>query len=416
MDELSVKVENISKKYYIGKAKTADIKETIANLIKNIFRKDETKEEHEFYALNNVSFELKSGDILGIIGKNGAGKSTILKILSRITAPTDGKITIAGRVTSLLEVGTGFHPELTGRENIYFNGSLLGMTREEIKEKFDEIVEFSGIEKFIDTPVKRYSSGMYVRLAFAVAAHLESEILIVDEVLAVGDAEFQKKCLQKMENVAKRGRIILFVSHNMNAIAQLCNKAIMLEKGKVVKQSNEPREVISYYLSGLAESINGCEWINTGDKFKSPYFTVSCFFITDGKGQIIKDPVKNNDETWVNIEGTIDELHPALRLGYMLTSIDGQVLYYTFQTDIREEDWMKFKPGKVHVRSRFPNGMLDEGEYILNLYIDYYCYGGIISPGEVSLKITISGGISESPYWVHKRPGLLAPVIKWELV
>ena len=191
-----------------------------------------TNNEH-FWALQDVSFDVKKGEILGIIGRNGAGKSTLLKILSRVTTPTKGTAKIKGRVASLLEVGTGFHPELTGRENIFLNGAILGMSRAEIKKKFDEIVAFSEIEKFLDTPVKRYSSGMYVRLAFAVAAHLEPEILVVDEVLAVGDAQFQKKCLGKMENVSKEGRTVLFVSHNMNAIEQLCTSCLMIENGKI---------------------------------------------------------------------------------------------------------------------------------------------------------------------------------------
>lgn len=201
----------------------------------------------EFWALKNVSFELQQGEVLGIIGRNGAGKSTLLKILSRIIEPSAGRVRIHGRVASLLEVGTGFHPELTGRENIFLNGAILGMKRAEIKRKFDEIVEFAEVEKFLDTPVKRYSSGMYVRLAFAVAAHLEPEILIVDEVLAVGDVEFQKKCLNKMSQVAIGGRTVLFVSHNLAAVSDLCTRAILLQKGEV-RQVGTPDEVIAAYI------------------------------------------------------------------------------------------------------------------------------------------------------------------------
>ena len=208
----------------------------------------------EFWALKDVSFEIKRGEVVGIIGRNGAGKSTLLKILSRITEPTTGLARIHGRVGSLLEVGTGFHPELTGRENIYLNGAILGMQRAEIARKFDAIVDFAGIEKFIDTPVKRYSSGMYVRLAFAVAAHLETEILLVDEVLAVGDAAFQKKCLGTMDQVARSGRTILFVSHNMAAIENLCTSAILLESGSVVMQGDSHR-VIHHYLERVLPSL-----------------------------------------------------------------------------------------------------------------------------------------------------------------
>lgn len=212
----------------------------------------------DFWALKGVSFEVKQGDRIGIIGRNGAGKSTLLKILSRITEPTTGSIRIKGRVASLLEVGTGFHPELSGRENIFLNGAILGMQREEIRRKFDAIVDFAEIEKFLDTPVKRYSSGMYVRLAFAVAAHLEPEILIVDEVLAVGDAQFQKKCLGKMEDVGREGRTVLFVSHQMGAVAQLCNKAILLDKGEIT-QIGPVQHVMSYYINQFAGGNLGYE-------------------------------------------------------------------------------------------------------------------------------------------------------------
>ena len=249
MSESIIKVEGLSKKYFIGHEKPQSytaLRDVISNnvsnagkyfkrLIKNDLSSSVTGcEIEEFWALKDLNFEIKKGDAVGIIGRNGAGKSTLLKLLSRITEPTKGKIEINGRLASLLEVGTGFHPELSGRENIYLNGAILGMSRIETKRKFDEIVDFSGVEKFLDTPVKRYSSGMYVRLAFAVAAHLESEIMIVDEVLAVGDAEFQKKCLGKMGDVAKgEGRTVLFVSHNMLAIQQLCKSGILLKNGKL---------------------------------------------------------------------------------------------------------------------------------------------------------------------------------------
>ena len=265
MSDIAVKVENLGKKYVIGHrgGEYARFNEYLTGIGKNILRRlknplkpyDVSLELEDFWAVRNVSFELKKGDRLGIIGHNGSGKSTTLKMLSRITTPTEGRITMQGRIASLLEVGTGFHPELTGRENIYLNGSILGMARAEIRAKFDEIVSFSGVEKFLDTPVKRYSSGMYVRLAFAVAAHLNPEIMVVDEVLSVGDAEFQKKCIGKMQDISSdSGRTILFVSHNMGAIQSLCNKGIVLDHGKViyygeiaeaVKRYIESRKVIS---------------------------------------------------------------------------------------------------------------------------------------------------------------------------
>lgn len=254
-----ITVENISKSYILkhqnDQGYTA-LRDVITNKAKKLIRQKEkvlTPKQEDFWALKDVSFEVQQGDRIGIIGRNGAGKSTLLKILSRIVTPTKGRITIDGRVASLLEVGTGFHPELSGRENIFLNGSILGMSKSEIQKKFDEIVDFAEVERFLDTPVKRYSSGMYVRLAFAVAAHLEPEILIVDEVLAVGDAEFQKKCLGKMKDVSGEGRTVLFVSHNMAAIQNLCDKAIYLKNGQV-QLVGESNTVISNYLKASSDA------------------------------------------------------------------------------------------------------------------------------------------------------------------
>ena len=257
---VAIKVENLSKKYLINHQKKSESYETFSDTLiqgsKNIAKKIihpfsgkeiDAQTQEELWALKDIYFEINQGDKVGIIGRNGAGKSTLLKILSRITEPTSGKIHINGRIASLLEVGTGFHPELSGRENIYLNGAILGMSRKEIKAKFDEIIDFAEVEKFLDTPVKRYSSGMYVRLAFAVAAHLEPEILVVDEVLAVGDVEFQKKCLGKMDDVAQEGRTILFVSHNVGAISQLTKKSIFLENGLVIDVGHT-QKVLSKYL------------------------------------------------------------------------------------------------------------------------------------------------------------------------
>ncbi len=274
-----IKVENLSKKYIIGHDRKSSgaynyssLRDSIAHSCRGVYQRlrhpmspnRENTDLEEFWALKDINFEINAGDKVGIIGRNGAGKSTLLKILSRITEPTTGKITMNGRVASLLEVGTGFHPELTGRENIYLNGSILGMSRSEIKKKFDEIVDFSGVEKFLDTPVKRYSSGMYVRLAFAVAAHLEPEILLIDEVLAVGDAEFQKKCLGKMNEVSKQGRTILFVSHNMGAIEQLCNYGLLFECGKITIKTTI-KKLIKIYLNSFSDS-SSLELLDRNDR------------------------------------------------------------------------------------------------------------------------------------------------------
>jgi len=286
MSNTAIKVENLSKIYRLGEIGTG----TISRDMERWFKTKVLKQEDPFlkigetndrankgssdivYSLQDVNFEIQQGDAVGIIGRNGAGKSTLLKILSRVTTPTTGRINIKGRVASLLEVGTGFHPELTGRENIYLNGAILGMRKREIDRKLDEIIDFSGVERYIDTPVKRYSSGMYVRLAFAVAAHLESEILIVDEVLAVGDAEFQKKCLGKMGEVSKgEGRTVLFVSHNMGAVKQLCNNGILLSTGKLNFQANVDN-IISKYVSVSEQSlITGLTYKSKGNKKKKIY-------------------------------------------------------------------------------------------------------------------------------------------------
>lgn len=269
MSDVVIKVENLGKQYRLGSVGTG----TISHDLNRWWAKARGKEDPNLkigdvndrskkgdsdlvWALKDINFEVKQGEVLGIIGKNGAGKSTLLKILSRVTGPTTGDIKVKGRIASLLEVGTGFHPELTGRENIFLNGAILGMTKQEIKSKFDEIVDFSGVERYIDTPVKRYSSGMYVRLAFAVAAHLEPEILIVDEVLAVGDAEFQKKCLGKMKDVSGQGRTVLFVSHNMAAVKTLCTQGIILRNGNLVFSGTSDEACSTYLGSSMQESIN----------------------------------------------------------------------------------------------------------------------------------------------------------------
>jgi len=279
MSNFALEVENLSKKYQLGELERYyTFRDTLTNIVKAPFRKllsnknrssaDSLTPNPSFlepstssltpefiWALKDVSFQVKHGEVLGIIGRNGAGKSTLLKIISRITAPTEGTVKINGSVGSLLEVGTGFHPELTGRENIFLNGSILGMSRKEINKKFDEIVDFAEVEKFIDTPVKRYSSGMYLRLAFAVAAHLDPEILIVDEVLAVGDIEFQRKCVGKMSNIAEEGRTVLFVSHNVNSIQQLCTNGLILNKGNIIFEGDS-KSSVKYYLDILKQNSN----------------------------------------------------------------------------------------------------------------------------------------------------------------
>ena len=290
MDDTAIRVENLSKRYRIGERKSyGTLRETLAGIprspLRRILSRDHTIQSQPskdgfIWALKDVSFEVQQGEVIGIIGRNGAGKTTLLKVLSRITKPTQGMAEIHGRVGSLLEVGTGFHPELTGRENIYLNGAILGMRRAEIQRKFDEIVDFAEIEKFLDTPVKRYSSGMYVRLAFAVAAHLEPEILLVDEVLAVGDAAFQKKCVGKMGDIARGGRTVLFVSHNMAAVQSLCDLAILLEQGNVVTQGYT-HSVIEKYLYNIHQGNGVFELEKIFDRSGSGEARIDKFRVID---------------------------------------------------------------------------------------------------------------------------------------
>ncbi|WKV13423.1 ABC transporter ATP-binding protein [Marivirga harenae] len=282
MTNTAISVQGLGKNYIIGHKKEGDFRHAIGNKLKNIFKPDASEKE-VFWALKDIDFEIKHGEAVGIIGRNGAGKSTLLKILSRITDPSTGRFEINGRVSSLLEVGTGFHAELSGRENIYLNGTILGMKRAEIRQKFDEIVDFSGVEKFLDTPVKHYSSGMKVRLAFSVAAHLEPEILIVDEVLAVGDAEFQKKCLGKMDQVSKNeGRTVIFVSHNMGAVQTLCQNGIFLLDGRINFHDTIDK-TIQEYLGSVKHATTSNSWIKEKLDTKLPLEIVGVTVFVEGK-------------------------------------------------------------------------------------------------------------------------------------
>lgn len=376
-----------------------------------------TKEE--FWALKDISFEIKEGEVVGIIGRNGAGKSTLLKILSRITEPTEGRVRIKGRVASLLEVGTGFHPELTGRENIFLNGAILGMTRGEIKRKFDDIVAFAEIEKFLDTPVKRYSSGMYVRLAFAVAAYLEPEILVVDEVLAVGDVAFQKKCLGRMSAVAQSGRTVLFVSHNMNAVESLCTRALLLEKGRVRDQGGDVRSVITCYLSGSAgDDGTNSSWVNKDNALNHPAMQPLFFAVVNEQGQPLTAPVRNDETLFAVIRAEVRQLDPALNAGFALFNQDSELLLWSLTTDAPEDQWPKLERGVVEFRCALPKRFFNEGSYRLEMIASLHCRDWFVRPGYNSptVHFEIQGGLSDSPYWTFSRPGLLAPEWTWERI
>ena len=412
MSIIAIRVENLSKKYEIavGKYRHDTLRDQIADTIGSVFHSNgrNHRKTKTFWALKEVSFEVKQGEVLGVIGANGAGKSTLLKILSRITSPTSGTAEIHGRVGSLLEVGTGFHPELTGRENIYLNGAILGMKRTEIQAKFDQIVDFAGIETFIDTPVKRYSTGMFVRLAFAVAAHLEPEILIVDEVLAVGDADFQKKCLGKLDDVAHEGRTILFVSHNMGAITKLCGRVLWL-KGGQLKLSGSPSDVVTSYLTSGSTALatwNNPELNMSGDvDFQ---FTSASVLSINNEPAVVVDYDKGfraeiGYELYRAIEG--------VTVVYQVLNSRAEVLWSTFDTD----------------RNGYNNQTVREsGRYVSSCLVP----GFLLRPGRYTLSIGAATAerwlgahdnvisFDVSPVGFHfneNRQGAITPLLDWKV-
>lgn len=423
MSEIAIQAEGLGKAYQISPgSRTAPyrtLQDDLVALARRPFRLRPSRSATEmFWALRDISLEIKQNEVLGIIGRNGAGKSTLLKLMARITRPTSGYVDMYGRVGSLLEVGTGFHRELTGRENVFLNGAILGMSRRDIQRQFDEIVAFAGVEQFLETPVKRYSSGMYMRLAFSVAAHLETEILLVDEVLAVGDAEFQKKSLGKMESVAQQGRTVLFVSHQMNAVQRLCTSVMLLERGQIEHYSTQVSDVIKRYLAGGDTASAASEWINPGAEFENPWFKPLRFGIYDYDGKLASMPLQNDITGWVIVEGDVHQLDPALTVGYAIYSADGNLLYWSYQKDTDESQWPELHEGRCVLRSRLPPWFFNEGAYRIELIGGLHFREWLFAPGvsAPSIQVQIQGGLSDSPLWIAKRPGLLAPVIKWELV
>ena len=426
MNNVSIEVQGLAKRYRVGtndgRSDTlmGTVRELLTKPAKNLRRLRrlthfEEGEADVLWALRDVSFSVNRGEVVGIMGHNGAGKSTLLKIMSRITEPTRGRIALRGRLASLLEVGTGFHPDLTGRENIFLNGAIIGMNKAEIARKFDEIVAFAGVERFIDTPVKYYSSGMYVRLGFAVAAHQEPDILIIDEVLAVGDAEFQKKCLGKMKEVGREGRTVLFVSHNMNAIEQLCDSALLLSAGTVAAHSRDVRSVVRQYLHGAGAERDRVDWSGTAGAYDHAAFRPVRFRLTTGDGARPEMPVRNDATTMVEIVADVREADPALSVGYAIYTEDNELLYWSYQTDARDVDWRELSPGRWTLRSALPTRLLNEGTYRIELLASLHFREWLIAPGSggPSLDLSIQGGLSDSRFWHARRPGLLAPVLPW---
>lgn len=380
MSNSVIQVENLGKCYRIDHqqiARTTTFREAIVAETKSIARRllnrkpklRQSSSQEEFWALQGVSFDVQQSDRVGIIGRNGAGKSTLLKLLSRITEPTCGRIRVRGRVASLLEVGTGFHPELTGRENVYLNGAILGMARSEIARKFDEIVAFAEVEKFLDTPVKRYSSGMYVRLAFAVAAHLEPEILIVDEVLAVGDTQFQKKCLSKMEDVGKDGRTVLLVSHNMQTINSLCNRAIVLESG-TVSFIGESQQAIDIYLDNSRRLMEKIPLIERRDRHGSGRVKASSFRVLNSFGETVSTLKSGSDYEfefgYVNFTGR--HLEDVI-VSFNILDDKGQTILL-FRTSFTNSNVI-LNPDSGVVRCRVNTLPLANGLYHLHIFFSY---------------------------------------------
>jgi len=424
---IAIKVEEIGKRFRIGTApgkfKYRMLRDVIVDTatapirwVHALANRQPLVEDQPNYiwALKDVSFDLEEGKVLGIVGRNGAGKSTLLKVLSRVTEPTRGTVTVRGRVGSLLEVGTGFHPELTGRENIYMNGAILGMKRAEIDSKFDEIVAFSEVEQFIDTPVKRYSSGMYLRLAFAVAAHLEPEILVVDEVLAVGDAEFQKKCLGKMGDVAQQGRTVLFVSHNMSAILRLTEESIVLNKGRLVMRGPTQQAVDYYLSSGQAQAGKRIWDADEVPASAAPFVPVS-LQLKDPRGKVV-DTARSTDPLTIELEYRLLAPITGLRVGIYLSTMRGEYVLTSFDVDDTQqyERLGSRDAGHYVSRTTLPADLLNRGRYVLGVNAGSF---GVrryfMEENALAFNVNISG--APGTQWAEARQGLIRPRLDWKI-
>jgi lipopolysaccharide transport system ATP-binding protein len=395
----SIQIESLSKRYTLGARNEGYgvLRDSISQGIRSLFRPGSEGGEpkrQDLWALKDVSFTVGMGEVVGIIGGNGAGKSTILKLISEITDPTEGVIRIRGRVGSLLEVGTGFHPELSGRENIFLNGAILGMARDEIKRRFDEIVDFSGVERFLDTPLKRYSSGMSVRLAFAVAAHLEPEILLVDEVLAVGDAEFQKKCLGKMKDVTKQGRTILFVSHNMPAVRNLCDRVILLESGRVV-DDGEPEACIRNYLGtgrseGANASVEMLDRLVEGAIKSPPIIRAEEIAVRDADG-LCRNHFGSDEVIRVCVKYRVYSSSRNVQVGMFIVDDDGRNLMQTESVDSGETDQLDCVPGVYESRCTIPANTFGSRTFHLSVHLSVSKAEHLIYNSVLSFEVDFQG-------------------------
>lgn len=411
--DTAVSVRGLSKAYTIthNATKHTMVGEMLMHRLRHPF---ERPEKETFWALNNVEFDIQKGDVVGIIGRNGAGKSTLLKILSRITKPTRGQIDLYGRVGSLLEVGTGFHPELTGRENIFLNGAILGMRKREIERQFDAIIDFAGVEQFLDTPVKRYSSGMYVRLAFAVAAHLNPEILIIDEVLAVGDANFQKKCLGKMQDVSqKEGKTVLFVSHNMTAVQSLCSRVLCLESGRVTREG-PTRETVSKYLESSFTLQNEQVWEDLAtapgnEKFRLHRVAVRPLHGEEDGPITVRTPLVVEFEYW----NLVPDMH--LNLSVVVNNEEGQPIFNTGPNSEKKWNGQPFPTGLFRSVFYIPGDLLNDGAHRIQLYAIKDKSEAITRLDDV-LVFDIQDAVEmrEGSSWHSKWIGAVRPHLQWE--
>ena len=413
----ALRVHDLGKRYALGAQLNAydTLRDVLASKFSLFGRKRRADDDQtHIWALRHVSFDVPEGSVLGIIGKNGAGKSTLLKILSRVTEPTEGYAEIRGRVGALLEVGTGFHPELTGRENIYLNGAILGMSRAEIDRKFDEIVAFAEMERFLDTPVKRYSSGMYVRLAFAVAAHLEPEILVVDEVLAVGDAAFQRKSLGRMSDVARGGRTVLFVSHNMSAILNLTKEAIVLEKGRIAFRGPTP-EAVDYYLASTMTRSGERIWQPEEIPATAAPFRPLALRVKDTRGRVT-DAVRSVEPVTIEVTYALDAPIQGLRVGIYLLSTRGEYVFTSFDTDEQEtfQRWETRPAGRYVSRCTIPANLLNSGRYLVSLNASVYNVKRYFQEDN-AVAFTVDATGAPGSHWAEPRPGVVRPRLDWEI-
>jgi lipopolysaccharide transport system ATP-binding protein len=413
MTDIAISVKGLGKQYRIGGRPSGYA--TLRDVLAARLSRQPRDPQSTLWALREVSFDVEQGHVLGIIGRNGAGKSTLLKILARVTEPTEGEARIAGRVGSLLEVGTGFHPELTGRENVYLNGAILGMKRTEIDSKFDEIVSFSEVERFIDTPIKHYSSGMNLRLAFAVAAHLEPEILVIDEVLAVGDAEFQRKCLGKMNDVAQQGRTVLFVSHDMSAILRLTQEAIVIEGGRIVLRAPSDQAVDFYMTSGMSQ-VGEHQWPEASPSVQAaaPFQPVA-LRVLNAAGRAA-DRVLASEAFEVEFEYRLHQSIKGLRVGMYLFTSRGESVFTSFDTDSPEAFAAHEirPPGRYRSRCRVPAALLNEGRFVLGVNASAFKVRSFFTD-EHALSFTVDGTGAPGSQWDERRRGPLRPQLEWTI-